>query len=46
MSFYQGKFPAIKSMIKHILEGQFAEENVILYTIFGKTKNTAFVKQY
>ncbi len=43
MSFYQSKFPAIKCMIKHVLEGQFSEDDVLLYTIFGKIKNVHII---
>ncbi|MFX0042322.1 MAG: OB-fold nucleic acid binding domain-containing protein [Candidatus Hodarchaeota archaeon] len=43
MSFYQNKFPAIRCMIKHVLEGQFSEDDVILYTIFGKARNVHII---
>ena len=43
MSFYQNKFPAIKCLIKHVLEGQFSEDDVILYTIFGRLRNVHII---
>jgi hypothetical protein len=43
MNFKQNDFPAIRCMIKHILESKFSESEFMLYTIFGKTKNVYLV---
>lgn len=43
MSFYKSEFPAIKCMIKHLLEGTFSEDDFSLYTIFGKLKNVHII---
>jgi hypothetical protein len=43
MSFNQNNFSTIRCMIKHILEAQFSESELMLYTIFGKTKNVFLI---
>ena len=39
----QNNFPAIRCMIKHLLEAKFSESEFMLYTIFGKTKDVYLV---
>ena len=38
MNFNKNNFPAIRCMIKHVLEAKYSESEFMLYTIFGKTK--------